>query len=693
MQRTDGADPAGLADVKGAATDPGESDSGIAGLPASLCVSQDSVSHGATPAAAMTFDYDFKMRIGAPRPVVFERLLRIEHLSRWFCGWCRIDPKVGGAFKFGGETCIILPEQRSWDTTIEEGEVLRRFAFTWPIRSSKTRVSYDLEDAPSDTAHLRVRHLGVPFEDTTSGSVQDAWRMCLGNLKSIAEGRTDSVRPDHSPVTGPELRLTVLIEAKPSAVFGAFADPTQLDHWSTGGLPRGTATVEPRPGGTYAFGWDAGAIHVTEWKTDQHIALRWSRRTSSFVIKFDFEEKASGTAIYFSLAGFVEGDAEDIRRQRGRWSEREHLVRQDGTVEHVAPREAILLFHRERRAPVHCHDRPADVRSVLFEELDDPVRKRLPFSVPRSGREIERRELRGDRQGMHPGRCDRRVVRRLDHELQERLSRRAAPLRVVVGPLEVVHRGREVDDRLVMRLSRGAGNGTKVRELAEREIQLERRGFKTDSRDRTHEVRGQVLRAHEAEEGPFRIRVAEDRARIHLRPIGQHDPDRSSVPREDSGDIGIRPNLGPVVAGGTGNRLGDPSHPAAGPTPDSFHASDVPEGMVAQHERSPGGPRPRHRPRNRARGEGRLHLVGLEELIEHVRDGREDDPSKEVFRLRGADERCEVREGHGRCEQRRLDQFREVVPKTRVPGPVRGVPLRELRHLIPIPILFLPIEQ
>src|SRR5439155_12347755 len=84
--------------------------SGIAGLLASLCVSQDSVSLGATRAAAMTFDYDFRMQIGAPRPVVFERLLRIEHLSRWFCGWCRIDPKVGGAFKFGGEACIIPPE-------------------------------------------------------------------------------------------------------------------------------------------------------------------------------------------------------------------------------------------------------------------------------------------------------------------------------------------------------------------------------------------------------------------------------------------------------------------------------------------------------------------------------------------------------------------------------------------------------
>src|SRR3989454_4691012 len=108
----------------------------------------------------MTFDYDFKMRIGAPRPVVFERLLRIEHLSRWFCGWCRIDPKVGGAFKFGGETCIILPEQRSWDTTIEEGEVLRRISFPCPVLPAKARVS---------NVPLRVPPQPAPFTVPTSG--------------------------------------------------------------------------------------------------------------------------------------------------------------------------------------------------------------------------------------------------------------------------------------------------------------------------------------------------------------------------------------------------------------------------------------------------------------------------------------------------------------------------------------------
>src|SRR3989442_3857503 len=100
----------------------------------------------------MSFDYLSKMHLGAPRAVVFERLLRIEHLSRWFCGWCRIEPKVGGTFKFGGETCIIPPEGRAWETTIEEGDVLRRFAFTWPSQSAQTRVSYELEDSPGDTA-------------------------------------------------------------------------------------------------------------------------------------------------------------------------------------------------------------------------------------------------------------------------------------------------------------------------------------------------------------------------------------------------------------------------------------------------------------------------------------------------------------------------------------------------------------
>jgi len=267
----------------------------------------------------MPFDYDFQMRIGAPRPIVFERLLRIEHLSRWFCGWSRIEPKVGGSFKFGGETCIILPEGRGWETKIDEGDVLRRFAFTWPIRSSATRVSYELEDGPRDTTVLHVRHRGVPFRSTTCGSVQDAWRMCLGNLKSVVEGRGDSVRPDHSPAHATEVRLSVLIEAGPAKVFDAFVNPGEVAHWSTGGPGESVARVDPHTGGKFSFGAAEGLNQVLEWEASRRIVLESEEKER---VQFDLEEKASGTAIYFAASRLAQTDSEQSLQLRGRWSDR-----------------------------------------------------------------------------------------------------------------------------------------------------------------------------------------------------------------------------------------------------------------------------------------------------------------------------------------------------------------------------------
>ena len=269
----------------------------------------------------MPFDYDFMMRIGSPRPTVFERLLRIEHLSRWFCGWSRIEPKVGGSFKFGGETCIIPPEGRSWETTIDQGEVLRRFAFRWPIQGVETRVSYDLDDGPGETAVLRAQHRGLPTLETPGGSLQDLWRMCLGNLKSIAEGRGDSVRPDHQPVAAPEVRLSALIEAPPPKVFAAFANPADLAHWMSGGTARGEARVEPRIGGEFGIESSEGVDRVEDWNPDRRIALRSSREPDR-TLRFEFEEKASGTAIYLLEQGFARDAVGEIPHHRGRWSDR-----------------------------------------------------------------------------------------------------------------------------------------------------------------------------------------------------------------------------------------------------------------------------------------------------------------------------------------------------------------------------------
>ncbi len=269
----------------------------------------------------MAYDFEFHLRVKVPRPVAFERLLRIEHLARWFCGWSRIEPKVGGTFQFGGETCLVLPEGRGWETTIDEGETLRRFAFTWPIQGASTRVSYELEDDGTEATRIRVLHRGVPFKDSSCGAIQDAWRMCLGNLKSISEGRSDSVRPDHAPVTSRELRLSNLIEAPPDRIFAAFTDPRQLDHWSTGGVPKGKARVDPKAGGAFSMGWDDGPDRILDLVEDRRIALRWPRSQGDLRVEFGLEPKSSGTAIYLLSAGYGEGEDTENLHHRGGWSD------------------------------------------------------------------------------------------------------------------------------------------------------------------------------------------------------------------------------------------------------------------------------------------------------------------------------------------------------------------------------------
>ncbi len=269
----------------------------------------------------MPYDYEFRLRVRAPRPTVFEKLLRIEHLARWFCGWCRIEPKVGGKFQFGGETCLFLPEGRGWETTIDQGETLRRFAFTWPIQGKATRVAYELEDDGSDATILTARHVGVPVEDSTCGSLQDAWRMCLGNLKSIAEGRSDSVRPDHAPVTALDLRLSNLIESPADRVFSALVDPAQEDHWTTGGVPQGKTRIEQRPEGVFVLGRGGPPGRITAIEPDRRIALEWPQAESAARVELHLEPKASGTAVYLAKTGYPPGHETAVLRDRGLWSD------------------------------------------------------------------------------------------------------------------------------------------------------------------------------------------------------------------------------------------------------------------------------------------------------------------------------------------------------------------------------------
>src|SRR5439155_295346 len=93
----------------------------------------------------------------------------------------------------------------------------------------------------------------------------------------------------HAPVTSPDLRLSVLIEAAPAKVFEAFSNPKSVGHWASGGVPTEEARVEPRAGGTISLGTRDGPARVLEWLPGRRIGLEWSSAKGR-VLHFDFEE-------------------------------------------------------------------------------------------------------------------------------------------------------------------------------------------------------------------------------------------------------------------------------------------------------------------------------------------------------------------------------------------------------------------
>lgn len=73
------------------------------------------------------------------------------------------------------------------------------------------------------------------------------------NLSNQLEGRPVSTRCDFSAPMAGEARAQVEIDAPPERVFAALTEPEQLERWIAE-----RATVEPRVGGRYDFGWDHG---------------------------------------------------------------------------------------------------------------------------------------------------------------------------------------------------------------------------------------------------------------------------------------------------------------------------------------------------------------------------------------------------------------------------------------------------
>jgi hypothetical protein len=209
------------------------------------------------------------------------------------------------------------------------------------------------------------------------------------------------------------------------------------------------------------------------------------------------------------------------------------------------------------------------------------------------------------------------------------MRREIAVLGGVVRALEVIDVGADVD---AARQRRGSVvRGREVGELREREVDLRQGALGPVVLDALDEVRVEVDRIDQAEQGALGVGVRDDGARRDLLAAREHDARRGAVLRLDARDLGIRADLRAERLGGRGQRLRERAHPALR-NRGGTRGVGVARRLEEDAQAGPRGPRAGEAAVDAARRDRGPEELVLEELGDEVRD-RHRSPAEEAKRI------------------------------------------------------------
>lgn len=265
----------------------------------------------------MTWTHEYSWTIPAPPERLFAALVEPAQLRAWFAESVDVAAVVGGPYRFWGRHTLGVPSAADATqrlTRVEPGQAL---GFDWDIGGAPTAVLLTLAPADEGGTRLTVRHevrgpLGGVREREL---IDDWWRLAFGNLAMHLAGGDGILRPDFAD-PHPEVRVAIVIEAPPAAVFRALLEPDALARWFGQG---GTVSVEPRVGGRYDLAWRyqvdgrdvvGGPTRILELIPDRRLVVDWTDwrgdpSVTGQTIAFDLEPVAEGTRVTLVHGGFV----------------------------------------------------------------------------------------------------------------------------------------------------------------------------------------------------------------------------------------------------------------------------------------------------------------------------------------------------------------------------------------------------
>jgi uncharacterized protein YndB with AHSA1/START domain len=232
-------------------------------------------------------------------------------LQQWLAEDVHLEAHAGGRFTFAGRGAYAPTS-----TALTVFEPDHKIAWHWPLHGVTGLVT--LAVTPKDTADsCRVDVVcdfpELPEIPRARELIDDLWRFYMGNLKTHAEGGVGVILPDFSD-PAPEVRQSIHIAAPRATVFRALMDPELLAKWCWG-----TATVEPRVGGSYSYGWTyeidgksvkGGPTRILDLVENERLVTDWpdwrgddSNNTQK--ITWLLEDDGAGTKLTLIHDGFV----------------------------------------------------------------------------------------------------------------------------------------------------------------------------------------------------------------------------------------------------------------------------------------------------------------------------------------------------------------------------------------------------
>jgi uncharacterized protein YndB with AHSA1/START domain len=263
--------------------------------------------------------HEFALPVAAPAARLFQALTTERELEQWFTEHARVEPRVGGAFRFWGRHTVGTPGPSDSRGAITVFRPDGQLGFTWAACGVPGTVVITLtaEDTPQGPGtRVAVRHeLSGPLPlPRPRELIDDWWRLALGNLMVHATGQGEVLRPDFADPR-PEIRLSMFVDAPRGAVFRALTEPDALREWMMAPAP----VVELRVGGRYELGWkyevegrevSGGPMRILDLVPDERLVVSWPDWRGDAEVPVQsvtwlLEPEGAGTRVTLIHAGFV----------------------------------------------------------------------------------------------------------------------------------------------------------------------------------------------------------------------------------------------------------------------------------------------------------------------------------------------------------------------------------------------------